>query len=976
MIFTDRTITVRKGESRIDEPIVVYRGDYELEVRFTILNSRFKFMSGTNLIESEKASYGQLAILTPYGGNIFSDIVRCNDGSVTFVLTAEMLNQIEEVGLYSFQIRLMDYNKESRVSIPPIEYGIEVREPIASEDHDNSVNNAIVGYSIAKVVDLKEENVGDTFDENGNYIKTKWKTGDRISEGKLNKIEDAIDKINENEVNNTAVLSRRIDNNFNILDSIKADKNEIFSMKNMGQDIKEAMTGGSVAVVGENAILSENIVDGQVSVEKTDFVTITDTSNLIEVGKIEINKWINTSTGDIESNNYTSDYCVTSLIKVKSSETYSIRNGYTAYSYITYTADMNVSRFGYALLSYTIQDNEKYIRLCFKGYNDQLNELVLVMSDGPINDYIKTKYEFVSSPYLTKEDLNRTTLISFDETDFVTTTDTSNLIEVGKIEINKWINTSTGDIESNNYTSDYCITDIMELKLDTAYSMRKGYPAFSYVVYDEDKNKLRYGRGISYIYTLAGDEKYIRLCFKDYNDQLDELALVMSDVPVEGKQYKKYAFISSDYVTKNDIENIGIEDNRVKLSLPPQYELVVGDTFELFYKGIILANNPYNYNIKIECSKGNQYSKRYLFTPTQDDIGTISMRISLINDNEAVLDSKEVSLIVKPKATNPTTPKTLLIVGDSLTSGGQRATELIRRLRATDGNPMGDGLTNIKAIGTCGENDYKFEGYGGWRFHEYLTQGRGTSIVWINVVSGMKTNMEQHSIYKDSENVEWKLETIDTDSNKIKIIRTTGTNNLPQSGTLTWVSGGEDHTNITYTLDRIESQNPFWFNNAVDFQLYAVSQGVSSIDYINVLLGWNDTNTDETTYKNLIRKFIDKVLTPFPNCKITLCGLQVPSLDGMGANYGCSWNYYEKLKFVFDMNKWLEDISNEYSNVYFLQISGQFDSENNMPIYERNVNVRNDTKEKYGGNGVHPANSGYYQIADAEYRHLTHLLQN
>ena len=237
MIFTDRTITVRKGESRIDEPIVVYRGDYELEVRFTILNSRFKFMSGTNMIESEKASYGQLAILTPYGGNIFSDIVRCNDGSVTFVLTAEMLNQIEEVGLYSFQIRLMDYNKESRVSIPPIEFGIEVREPIASEDHDNSVNNAIVGYSIAKVVDPKEENVGDTFNENGNYNKTKWETGDRISQGKLNKIEDAIDRINRNEKKDSASLSKRIDNNFNILETMKADTTDVDSLQTQINDL-------------------------------------------------------------------------------------------------------------------------------------------------------------------------------------------------------------------------------------------------------------------------------------------------------------------------------------------------------------------------------------------------------------------------------------------------------------------------------------------------------------------------------------------------------------------------------------------------------------------------------------------------------------------------------------------------------------------------------------------------------------------
>lgn len=321
MIFTNRTITVRKGESRIDEPIVVYRGDYELEVRFTILNSKFNFKSGTNMIETEKASYGQLAILTPYGGNIFSDIVKCNDGSVTFVLTAEMLNQIEEVGLYSFQIRLMDYNKESRVSIPPIEFGIEVREPIASEDHDNSVNNAIVGYSIAKVVDPKEENVGDTFDESGNYNKTKWETGDRISEGKLNKIEDAIDKVNRNEKDNTATLSRRIDNNFNVLDAVKADKNAVFSMANMGQDIKEAMTGGSVAVVGKNSVLTENIVDKQVTWKKTNFIEHNYSLNLFngEYEKIQVH-------GDRTIGMYirSNENARTAVIKISPNTTYSV----------------------------------------------------------------------------------------------------------------------------------------------------------------------------------------------------------------------------------------------------------------------------------------------------------------------------------------------------------------------------------------------------------------------------------------------------------------------------------------------------------------------------------------------------------------------------------------------------------------------------------------------------------------------------
>lgn len=54
----------------------------------------------------------------------------------------------------------------------------------------------------------------------------------------------------------------------------KANKNEIFTMANMGQDIKEAMTGGSVAVVGKNSVLTENIVDKQITPITTNFFNI------------------------------------------------------------------------------------------------------------------------------------------------------------------------------------------------------------------------------------------------------------------------------------------------------------------------------------------------------------------------------------------------------------------------------------------------------------------------------------------------------------------------------------------------------------------------------------------------------------------------------------------------------------------------------------------------------------------------------
>ena len=201
---------------------------------------------------------------------------------------------------------------------------------------------------------------------------------------------------------------------------------------------------------------------------------------------------------------------------------------------------------------------------------------------------------------------------------------------------------------------------------------------------------------------------------------------------------------------------------------------------------------------------------------------------------------------------------------------------------------------------------------------------------------------------------------------------------LPSSGALTWVSGGDgsDNTSIVYTSYTTESSNPFWNNavNKVDFLNYATNLGVKTIDYCYILLGWNSTNDSETVTKDNIRTFINNLRASFPNCKITLLGLQVPSIDGFGANYGCNWNYMDKLKFVFNYNKWNLEVSKEFDNVDFINISGQFDSENNMQTGTRQVNIRNSKTEVYGTNGVHPATEGYLQIADAVYRNLSHKL--
>lgn len=199
MIFTESTIKISNNVSKMDSTIVLYRGDKNVEIRFTILQSPFKYSNtvATNVIESTNASYGQLVIKTPNDKPpIFSEVSATKEGTVLFTITKEMIDEIEELGVYTFQIRLLDENKQSRVTIPPVENGIEIKEPIAIEDDNttNVVGLAKANYAVATLSDTDTP----TFDDNGKYNKTNWNDGDIITNASLNKIEDGIYTTNEN----------------------------------------------------------------------------------------------------------------------------------------------------------------------------------------------------------------------------------------------------------------------------------------------------------------------------------------------------------------------------------------------------------------------------------------------------------------------------------------------------------------------------------------------------------------------------------------------------------------------------------------------------------------------------------------------------------------------------------------------------------------------------------------------------------
>ena len=136
MIYTSVKVTIKNHKASIDNKIILYRGDKNVEVQFEIVESLFRQykLEGSNTIDNLGASHGQLIIQKPDWSHVFSEIAPTKDGKIIFTIPADLVDEESEVGEFTFQIRLFDESQDSRVTLPPVEGGIIVEEPIAIEE--------------------------------------------------------------------------------------------------------------------------------------------------------------------------------------------------------------------------------------------------------------------------------------------------------------------------------------------------------------------------------------------------------------------------------------------------------------------------------------------------------------------------------------------------------------------------------------------------------------------------------------------------------------------------------------------------------------------------------------------------------------------------------------------------------------------------------------------------------------------------
>lgn len=144
-----------------------------------------------------------------------------------------------------------------------------------------------------------------SFDENGKYIKTNWKAGDKITATKLNKIEESIEAVNDNDISRHVEVDARLD----VLEAkdVAHDK-ELTNIKNAIADNKAAAELGDYDINSRMTFLENelnegidevhnvaNTVDGKIAQAKVNM------QNQVNQGKADMAAQVNQGKADMEA---------------------------------------------------------------------------------------------------------------------------------------------------------------------------------------------------------------------------------------------------------------------------------------------------------------------------------------------------------------------------------------------------------------------------------------------------------------------------------------------------------------------------------------------------------------------------------------------------------------------------------------------------------------------------------------------------
>lgn len=268
-IVIERTITVNNDKSILDNPLYLYVGDGDITYLFTIKERKrvatFGELGSSNSLLNEINGYGEVRIYKPDGSEpVFTTRAEIVDDKLQAVFSSEHIDQLTEAGTHQLQIHLYDDDDsvKNRFTIPPIE--LNVLFPVGTGPN-------IVGAAEVDYAEAAAEAPIDTFLGDGSYNKTTWATGDKITSGKLNKIEEALYQINKN---GDYVTSQELE----VALRSKANASHTHSDYALKSSIPTVPTRTS-QLTNDSGYVTESVVDNKISDAKLNGGSSVDLSN-------------------------------------------------------------------------------------------------------------------------------------------------------------------------------------------------------------------------------------------------------------------------------------------------------------------------------------------------------------------------------------------------------------------------------------------------------------------------------------------------------------------------------------------------------------------------------------------------------------------------------------------------------------------------------------------------------------------------
>lgn len=553
---------------------------------------------------------------------------------------------------------------------------------------------------------------------------------------------------------------------------------------------------------------------------------------------------------------------------------------------------------GGAYTTVTAPQNATYFRFSISktDYDNFTDIAVIASSDSEIIPYYpygsigNLKTERIPSDY----DLHINELIQgYDysisprETTFFYVS--KNMINPSDCVNGEYVNQNNGNFVNNE---NYNRTKFITVEAETTYVLRleSGAARFRYAFYNASKQYLigaMLDADNDMIITSPANAEYVVVSLS-YTNPVNKWMLAKYVDGDKTFEAYDYAYLYKKYLPP--------EEKRLFLNLPAKIYASTGFELNVYFNS--LTENWNDYAWKINCEKGEQWERGFVYTPIDADAGTYNFTVTILSeDMQEVVLTKTASLIVTPANAGSGQSKSIIVLGDSTTNNGTVIVKL--------NDNFADDQMTISTLGTRGVAPNNMEGRAGWKLKDYFTKAASGDV--LNPFYNPTTH------------------TFDAD----------------------------------YYFTTTGIAKPNWFivnmgiNDMFDMQTdsEADMQAASCVQYINAI--------------------IDSVHDASPSTKIGVCVTIPPnnSQDAFGKAYGANRQTRDRYKRnnLILANAIINAFDGKENNgVYIIPIHTNLDTIYNMGMETIPVNSRNNTtyNSPTRNGGVHPAESGYWQIAD------------